>query len=91
LDSIIKNATELKQKVGEMEKNIPGWIQDHITNSENYIEQANGGYHELEEAKLMKLLKYRLMNLIQKFKVKLNYWKNLLVVNIPLSLMVFTE
>lgn len=47
LDTIIKNATELKQKIGEMEKNIPGWIQDHITNSENYIEQANSGYHEL--------------------------------------------
>lgn len=52
LDSIIKNATELKQKLGEMEKNVPGWIQDHITNSENYIEQANGGYHELGENKL---------------------------------------
>ncbi len=50
LDSIIKNATELKGKIGEMEKNIPGWIQDHITNSENYIEQANTGYHELEES-----------------------------------------
>ena len=52
LDSIIKNATELKGKIGEVEKDIPGWIQDHITNSENYIEQANGGYHELGEAKL---------------------------------------
>lgn len=52
LDSIIKNATELKGKVGEMEKNIPGWIQDHITNSENYIEQANSGYHEIGEGKI---------------------------------------
>jgi hypothetical protein len=52
LDAIIKNATELKQKLGEMEKNVPGWIQDHITNSENYIVQANGGYHELGENKL---------------------------------------
>jgi hypothetical protein len=52
LDSIIKNATELKQKLGEMEKNVPGWIQDHITNSENYIEQANSGYHELSENKI---------------------------------------
>ena len=52
LDAIIKNATELKQKLGEMEKNVPGWIQDHITNSENYIVQANGGYHELGESKL---------------------------------------
>ena len=47
LDSIVKNATELKQKIGEVEKDIPGWIQDHIVNSENYIEQANSGYHEL--------------------------------------------
>jgi hypothetical protein len=52
LDSIIKHATELKQKLGEIEKNIPGWIQDHITNSENYIEQANSGYHELNENRL---------------------------------------
>jgi hypothetical protein len=50
LDSIIKNATELKEKIGMMEKNIPGWIQDHIVNSENYIEQANSGYHELGES-----------------------------------------
>lgn len=52
LDTIIKNATELKAKIGDTEKNIPGWIQDHITNSENYIEQANSGYHELTEGKL---------------------------------------
>lgn len=49
LDSIIKNATELKTKIGESEINLPGWIQDHITNSENYIEQANTGYHKLKE------------------------------------------
>jgi hypothetical protein len=55
LDSIIKNATELKSKIGEMEKNIPGWIQDHITNSENYIEQANSGYHEINEGKVNEL------------------------------------
>jgi vacuolar-type H+-ATPase subunit H len=55
LDTIIKNATELKQKIGEMEKNIPGWIQDHITNSENYIEQANSGYHEINEGKINEL------------------------------------
>jgi hypothetical protein len=55
LDSIIKNATELKSKIGEIEKNIPGWIQDHITNSENYIEQANSGYHEINEGKINEL------------------------------------
>ncbi len=42
----IKSATELKQKMGEEEKQIPAWIQDHITNSENYISQAASNYHE---------------------------------------------
>jgi len=46
LESIIKSATELKQKMGEEEKQIPAWIQDHITNSENYISQAASNYHE---------------------------------------------
>ena len=46
LDSIIKYATELKQKLGEMEKDIPAWIQDHITNAENYVSQAASNYHE---------------------------------------------
>jgi hypothetical protein len=46
LGSIIKHATELKQKMGEEEKQIPAWIQDHITNSENYISQAASNYHE---------------------------------------------
>ena len=46
LDSIIKYATELKQKMGEMEKDIPAWIQDHIPNAENYISQAASNYHE---------------------------------------------
>ena len=37
LDTIIKMATELKAKMGENEKDIPAWIQDHITNAENFI------------------------------------------------------
>ena len=49
LDSIIKAATELKSKIGENEKDIPAWIQDHITNSENYISQAASNYHEYKE------------------------------------------
>ena len=49
LDSIIKAATELKSKIGEGEKDIPAWIQDHITNSENYINQAASNYHEYNE------------------------------------------
>lgn len=51
LDYIIKAANELKQKLGGMEKNIPGWIQDHISKSHSYLHQANSGYHELGETK----------------------------------------
>jgi hypothetical protein len=47
LKSIVKSAIELHKKLGGMERNIPGWIQDHITNAENYIEQAAQGFHEL--------------------------------------------
>jgi len=46
LDTIIKMATELKAKMGENEKEIPAWIQDHISKAENYISQAAGNYHE---------------------------------------------
>lgn len=46
LDAIIKDATELKSKLGQDEKNIPAWIQDHITNAANYIQQAASNYHE---------------------------------------------
>ena len=48
LDSILRSAMELKAKIGGNEINIPAWIQDHITNSENYIDQASQGYHEYE-------------------------------------------
>lgn len=51
LDDIIKNATELKGKVGTTEQNLPGWIQDHISQSQNFINQANTGYHELSKNK----------------------------------------
>lgn len=47
LKSIIKSAVELHKKLGNMERDIPGWIQDHITNAENYIDQAAQGFHEL--------------------------------------------
>lgn len=46
LDSILRSAMELKAKIGDQEINIPAWIQDHISNSENYIDQASQGYHE---------------------------------------------
>ena len=46
LDAIIKHATELKSKIGGNEKDIPAWIQDHITNAGNFISQAAENYHE---------------------------------------------
>jgi hypothetical protein len=48
LDDVIKNANELKSKIGTNEKNLPGWIQDHISQAQNFIDQANTGYHELK-------------------------------------------
>jgi len=48
LKAIISSASQLMAKLGDNERNIPGWIQDHITKSENYIEQANQSFHELE-------------------------------------------
>ena len=49
LKAIVSSASQLMNKLGNEERDIPGWIQDHITNAENYIEQANQGYHELNE------------------------------------------
>ena len=49
LKSIIRSAAQLMNKLGMMERDIPGWIQDHITNAENYIDQAAQGFHELNE------------------------------------------
>ena len=48
LKSIVGAASELISKIGDQEFDIPGWIQDHITNAENYISQANKGYHKLD-------------------------------------------
>lgn len=47
LKSIIRSASVLMNKLGNEERDIPGWIQDHITNAENYIDQAAQGFHEL--------------------------------------------
>ena len=48
LKAIISSASQLMAKLGDNERNIPGWIQDHIAKSENYIEQANQSFHELD-------------------------------------------
>ena len=49
LNAISKSVGELLQKIGREEKDLPGWIQDHISQSYNFIKQANDGYHELDE------------------------------------------
>jgi CYTH domain-containing protein len=49
LDGIIKDATELKQKMGEQEFNVAAWVQDHISNAANYINQANTGFSKEEK------------------------------------------
>jgi hypothetical protein len=49
LKSIIKSSVTLLNKLGNIERDIPGWIQDHITNAENYIDQAAQGFHELND------------------------------------------
>jgi archaellum component FlaC len=49
LEAIAKAIVELRQKLGNTERNIPGWIQDHIAKAENYIEQAAQGFHELKD------------------------------------------
>ncbi len=51
LDDIIRNATELKGKLGMDEKDIPAWIQDHISQSQNFINQANTNFHDYDEPK----------------------------------------
>ena len=52
LVSIGKAVNDLMGRLGDTEKDIPGWIQDHITNAENYIVQASKGYYDQEEKQL---------------------------------------
>ncbi len=49
LEEIAKAIVELRQQLGNTERNIPGWIQDHIAKAENYIEQAAQGFHEIKD------------------------------------------
>ena len=46
LDDIIKNATELKEKMGTAEFNVEAWVQDHISQAQNFINQANTGFYK---------------------------------------------
>jgi len=49
LQSIMGSCSKLIIMLGDEERNIPGWIQNHITNAENYIDQAAQGFHELDD------------------------------------------
>jgi len=49
LEQIIKAAEELMAKLGEGEKDIPAWIQDHIAKAQSYIQQANEGFYFAED------------------------------------------
>jgi archaellum component FlaC len=55
LEEIAKAIIELRQQLGNQERNIPGWIQDHIAKAENYIEQAAQGFHELKQDEMNEL------------------------------------
>ena len=46
LRDIISNASQLMNKIGEDEKDMPAWIQDHISQAQNFINQANTGYYD---------------------------------------------
>jgi len=48
LDSILWAVQELKKHLGDQERDIPAWIQDHITNAENFITQAAKNFHDYE-------------------------------------------
>ena len=48
LDSIEWAVGELKRQLGDQERDIPAWIQDHITNAENYILQAAKNFHDYD-------------------------------------------
>lgn len=50
LQAIHKAAGELEDKIGNEEKDIPAWIQGHITSAYEYLKQANDNFHELEES-----------------------------------------
>jgi hypothetical protein len=44
--SMSRAIQDLMGKLGTQEKDLPGWVQDHITNAENYIVQAAKGYQD---------------------------------------------
>ena len=52
LEAMFTAIQELEDKIakdGYEERDLPGWIQSHITSAYEYIKQANDNFHELEE------------------------------------------
>jgi hypothetical protein len=51
LEAIFKATQELEDKIFKEgdERNIPAWIQSHITSAYEYLKQANDNFHEIEE------------------------------------------
>lgn len=52
LEAMLKAIQELEGKIakdGFKERDLPGWIQSHITSAYEYIKQANDNFHELGE------------------------------------------
>jgi hypothetical protein len=48
LQSLARNAQEIMGKIGINEKDIPGWIQDHISQANSFLNQVAQNYHEVE-------------------------------------------
>ena len=50
LQAIHNAVLSLQSKIakdGHGERNLPGWIQSHITSAYEYLKQANDNFHEL--------------------------------------------
>jgi hypothetical protein len=48
LQAIARNSQEIMGKIGINEKDIPGWIQDHISQANSFLNQVAQNYHEVE-------------------------------------------
>lgn len=51
LEAIFKATQDLEDKIFKDggERNIPAWIQSHITSAYEYLKQANDNFHEIKE------------------------------------------
>lgn len=68
LKEIVEAAQELMSKLGGQERNIPGWIQNHITNAQNYIVQASQGFHELTDKEEDEDKEISLLNMVEEIQ-----------------------